>query len=350
MLCMLFVLGLAACGGNSSPTIDASNAVDSGDKPQKEEEEAPPPDPYANCVINPLTGEKTLDPEAEGNRPVAVSINNIYAAQAVQSGLDKADVIFESEVEGGITRLLALFTDPSDVGKIGTIRSLRVPFAEIARGMNAILYFHGMDNTYCRPLLPTLGLSYAQIDAAKYGFREKNGLSYEHTLYSSGDRIMKLTQARGFKTKGSGENWLTFSDAEEKLVPASGTAKTAKVKFNGTSTTNFFYDTETEKYTRANKNGTEFKTYHTGQKEQFTNVFVLKTSIYDYPDGKHRAIDLSSGSGWYISAGGYTEINWKKGAASENFSFTATDGTPLTVNKGNSYVCIMNHSGTLTME
>ena len=123
-----------------------------------------------------------------------------------------------------------------------------------------------------------------------------------------------------------------------------------KVKFNGTSTTHFYLDEETGKYARANKNGDIFKTYHTGKEEQFTNVFVLKTSIYNYPDGKHRAIDLSSGEGWYISAGGMTEIEWEKGKASENFKFTAVDGSDLTVNQGNSYVCIMNNSGALTTE
>ena len=346
LLCFVSILGLAACGGGDDPTIEASSAPQSSEVTSSEPE---PVDPYANCVINPLTGEKKLDPEFEDCRPIAVSINNIYSAQSVQSGLDKADVVFESEVEGGITRLLALFTDPSDVGKIGTIRSLRVPFAEMARGMNAVLYFHGMDNTYCRPLLPSLGLDYAQIDASTYGFREKNGLSYEHTLYTNGEKIMKLTKAKKFDTSG-GKVWLNFAETEEKTAAGETSAKKVKVKFNGTSTTHFYLDEETGKYARANKNGDIFKTYHTGKEEQFTNVFVLKTSIYNYPDGKHRAIDLSSGEGWYISAGGMTEIEWEKGKASENFKFTAADGSDLTVNQGNSYVCIMNNSGALTTE
>ena len=347
LVCLVLVFSLVACGGGSDPTIDQSSAPQSSDDSSSKEEV--PVDPYANCVINPLTGEKKLDPEFEGCRPIAVSINNIYSAQAVQSGLDKADVVFESEVEGGITRLLALFTDPSDVGNIGTIRSLRVPFAEMARGMNAVLYFHGMDNTYCRPLLPTLGLDYAQIDASKYGFREKNGLSYEHTLYTNGEKIMQFTKDRKFDTSG-GEVWLNFAETEEKASAGETVAKKVKVKFNGTSTTHFFLDEETGKYARANKNGDIFKTYHTKQQEQFTNVFVLKTSIYYYPDQKHRAIDLSSGEGWYISAGGMVEIKWEKGKASENFKFFAADGSPLTVNQGNSYVCIMNNTGSLTAE
>ncbi len=347
LLCAVLALSLAACGGGSDPTIDASSSLPRSSEVTSSEEE--PVDPYANCVINPLTGEKKLAPEAEGRRPTAVVINNLFSAQKVQSGLDKADIVFETEVEGGITRLLALFSDPSDIGNIGTIRSLRLPFAQIACGMNAMLFFHGMDNTYCRPYLPTIDLDYHEIDASRYGFREKNGLSYEHTLYSTGEKIMKATEARKFDTSG-GKTWLNFAEGEEPVLPGEEAAERVKVKFNGTSTTCFYYDGESGKYSRANKNGDVFKTYHTGKEEQFTNVFVLTTSIYNYPDGYHRAIDLSSGKGIYISAGRKTEINWKKGDADDNFSFSAADGTPLTVNKGNSYVCIINNSGQVTVE
>ncbi len=349
LLSLLLLSGLMACGSDNNPTIDAPSTPQQNSEDTSSEKVEEPVDPYKDCVINPLTGEKKLAPEAEGRRPTAIMINNLYTAQAVQSGLDMADVVFETEVEGGITRLLALFTDPSKVSKIGTIRSLRVPYAEIACGMNAMLFYHGIDKTYCKPYLPTLDLDYHEVDSSRYGFRESNGLSYEHTLYTTGEKLTKATQARKFDTSG-GKTWLNFSESDQATLPGTATATKVKVKFNSTSTTHFYFDEESGKYSRANKNGDIFKTYHTKQEEQFTNVFVLKTSIYNYPDGYHRAVNLSSGSGFYISAGGYTEIKWKKGDADDNFVFTAVDGSDLTVNKGNSYVCIMNTTGTLTCE
>ena len=78
----------------------------------------------------------------------------------------------------------------------------------------------------------------------------------------------------------------------------------------------------------------------TGETTTVKNVFVLMTSITDYPDGQHRKIDLSSGEGYYVTNGAYVPIKWKKGTSKNSFKFTNTDGTELKINAGNSWVCI----------
>ena len=342
LLILCLFASLCACEKPDNPTID----VDSSSQITSSEPE--PVDPYANCVINPLTGEKKLDPAKENTKPIAVSINNIGIAQPVQAGLNKADVVFETEVEGGITRMLALFSDPKDVPAIGTIRSLRVAFADIAAGMNALLIYHGIDYTYCLPHLSQIKLTSYTVSEANYGFREKNGLAVEHTLYTSGEKLEKLVKDKKYNMEKTSGSWLNFASTEEKTTPSGGTAGgTVTVKYNSTTTVQFIYNAETKRYARAKK-GTPYKDLTTGEEETFGNVFVLETSISNYPDNYHRKVDLSSGSGYYISAGGYEKINWKKGSSSQNFSFTKADGTTLTVNQGNSYVCIMNKTGQVT--
>lgn len=340
VLCLFATL--CACQKPDNPTIDA------GSSSQITSSEPEPVDPYADCVINPLTGEKRLDPAKANTKPIAVSINNIGVAQPVQAGLHKADVLFETEVEGGITRMLAVFSDPSDLPAIGTIRSLRVPFADIAAGMKALLIYHGIDYTYCLPHLSEIKLTSYTVSEANYGFREKNGLAVEHTLYTSGEKLEKLIKAKKYNMSKNDGPWLNFASTEEKTAPAEGTASgTVTVKYNSTTTVQFIYNAETKRYSRAKK-GVPYKELKTGEEETFGNVFVLETTISNYPDGYHRRVDLSSGSGYYISAGGYEKINWKKGSPSDNFSFTKADGTTLTVNQGNSYVCIMNKTGQVT--
>ena len=54
---------------------------------------------------------------------MAVKIDN-YPAGRPQSGLDKADIIFEEPVEGGITRYAAVF-QCQDAALIGPVRSAR---------------------------------------------------------------------------------------------------------------------------------------------------------------------------------------------------------------------------------
>ena len=88
---------------------------------------------------NPLTGEYTLERESDTKiRPVAVSVNNQHKPRTCQTGLESADIIYESYVEGGITRLLAIYKDISKVGEIGSIRSARYDFVNLCLGHDAI--------------------------------------------------------------------------------------------------------------------------------------------------------------------------------------------------------------------
>ena len=337
LLSAVMLFTLAACGGSDNPTVNEPDDTSS----------APAPEDKPKFAVNPLTGEATLDLDAAGKKPVAIMINNVSVAQKVQSGISSADVVFETEVEGGITRLLAVFSDVSKVGKIGTLRSLRVPYADIACGMDALLFYHGMDEDYCRPHVKSIGVTYTEIANSKYCNREQNGLAYEHRLYTSGDRVAQLIADKGLNTKGTADTWLNFSDSADKTAAGATVANKAIVRFNNANATQFVYDAAEKKYIRT-KNGNPFVDYGTKTNELFTNVFVLYTTISNYPDGYHRKIDFTGGSGYYISAGGATEIKWTKGASKNNFTFTTADGQPLTVNQGNNFVCIT--AGSVSFE
>ena len=348
-LAAVLVLSLSACG-TEKPTLDIKNPTVSK-TPSTAPESTPSNQPPAEeLAVNPLTGEKTMKLDAVGQRPVAVVINN--AARSVQSGIPKADVLFEVEVEGGVSRLVALFSDPTVVGNIGTIRSMRVPFADIARGFNAVLFYHGIDEDHCLPHLKGLGLTSISIDAQTYGFREQNGLAYEHRLTTSGALIDKNIADRKIDMTGTTDPWLSFSDNAEKTPAGETVAKTVNLSATYSTKNIFTYDETAKKYTRTTAKGKEDTDYYTGEKEQFTNLFILNTS-YSSCAGEqyyHRFADLSSGKGYYVSGGGMVEINWSKGKASDNFTFTTKDGEPLKVNQGNSYVCIKQTGCSVTFE
>ncbi len=352
LLAVVFVFSLSACGTakpTDDPTLDVPSSSDLASSDDKQDEPAPPPPPPT--YYNALTGEMSLlDPDAVGKKPVAITINNLRVAQKVQCGLDKADVVFETEVEGGITRLLALFSDVSAVEKLGTVRSLRVVFADIAAGMNALLFYHGIDEDYCTPHLKTLGINSHQIGYKTDSYREKNGLAYEHRLYTSGELLDGVIAGKkNWKTESNGKSWLTFSESEAKVAPSATSAVNITVPFSGSSSTQFIYDEELQKYARARKD-VEYIDALSGNRELFTNVFILKTTITNYDDGYHKNVSLEGGEGYYASAGGIIPIKWSKGASKDNFKFTNEDGTPLTVNQGNSYVCIVSKSRKISYE
>ena len=75
------------------------------------------------------------------SHPFIVSVENSVASRP-HSGLYKADIVWEMEVEYGITRFLAVFNDELP-DKVGPVRSARHYFLPIIKQMNAPFYHFG---------------------------------------------------------------------------------------------------------------------------------------------------------------------------------------------------------------
>ena len=338
-LCVCMCLPFVGCK-KKADTL----SVDSGSVPPVSSEVKPV------TYINPLTGLDGLDKETALQRPVAIMVNNISVAQPVQTGLTKADIIYETEVEGGITRLLAVFKDFKNVSKVGTVRSARYDYIDLAMGHNAIYAHHGQDNYHAPAHLKDIDRII--VGTNNGGQRQSNGLALEHTLYANGDKIWNSIKKQGINTtlKSMAEPWMSFSDGE---TPVTFTDKclSVTVPFSYSYKTTFKYNNETGRYTRY-FNNVERKDYNTKESVTVKNVFVLNTTITSYPgckDGKgHRKVRLTSGDGYYCVNGTYIRIKWSKGASSNSFKFTKYDGSQLTVNPGNSWVCIADGARSKT--
>ncbi|MBR7837216.1 DUF3048 domain-containing protein [Actinospica durhamensis] len=79
-------------------------------------------------ATNPLTGEP-----GNGGHVLAVKIDNVGVAQTQQTGLNSADLVYVIQVEGGLSRYLAIFdssTAPSKVGPVRSARQTDIPLLE----------------------------------------------------------------------------------------------------------------------------------------------------------------------------------------------------------------------------
>ena len=336
---VVLCLTLCACGKKEPPAITSSDSQSSSENPVSSEAAQE----KSEFVINPLTGVASITEEEAEFKPLAVAINNVKVAQPIQAGVSGADIVFETVTEAGITRLLGIFKAPTaEMGNIGSIRSARTVFAELSAMFNAVYVHHGMDETYCRPRVNELNIPRIEISTKVDGERIQNGKAWEHTLYTSGEKLRADIFNKGYNTDNKSEPWLNFSDAK---TAASDSAKSVTVKFNNTSVTNFTYDEETGVYTRGSS-GKELKDYFTQKTSTFTNVFVLYTGISHYPDNYHTKVSLNGGDGYYVTKGGYEKITWQKTGDRSPLAFKDADGKELTVTPGKSYICIVDKSAT----
>ena len=285
--------------------------------------------------INPLTGVKEYEGIAKV-RPVAVMINNDVRAQSAQAGLPEADIIYETEIEGGETRLMAVFQDAEKVQNIGTIRSSRYVYIDLAMGHNAVYIHRGNDERYAGPHLADL--DDIDIHEGNYGERLNNGLALEHTLYTHGPALWAGIASKFSTVLETVPTWQTFAQEGESVSLSGGAANRVTVPFSGNFKSVFVYDSTTGLYERHFKETVPTE-YFTKESTKVKNVVVCLTEIKDYPDGEHRYIGLSGGDGYYITNGTYQAIKWTKGDSDASLKFTNADGTPLTMSVGNTWVC-----------
>ena len=292
-------------------------------------------------VLNPLTGESGFDSAKVGKRPVAVMINNISVAQSVQTGVGEADMVFETLAEGGISRLMAVYSDISKVDQIGSVRSARISYAQLAAGFDAFYIHCGADNKYCSSSYrKSIGVESLDLgsNASSIGKRISNGLATEHTLYTFGESVAKFIKDKDNKIKDSAKGVYKFND-EDSPEKFENSAKNISVKLSTVQTTHLRYNSNDKKYIRGNSSANLID-YKSGNKEKFKNVLVLFTNVHSLPDGYHMQSDFGKGEGYYFSEGSYKSIKWEKKSETSPLKFYNTDGSDLKLNAGNSYICL----------
>jgi hypothetical protein len=146
-------------------------------------------------VESPLNGVK-IDSVTAGARPTAVMIEN-HSLSRPQSGLDKASVVYEAIVEGGITRYMAVFLE-NQAGEIGPVRSARTYYLDWVLGLGGF-YAHagGSDEALARII--TEGVLDLNHDTAHFW---RSATRYApHNLYTSSAQLYDYANKRGYDLK-----------------------------------------------------------------------------------------------------------------------------------------------------
>jgi len=132
-LCVLLALAviLAACGGSHKAAAKQKPV------PKKVAERARA---AAIVPVAPLTGLPDPKDVARKRSAVTVKINNTGSAK--QYGINEADDVYEEVVEGGITRLAAIFNSQAP-DRVGPVRSVRKTDQSIVWPIGGIFAYSG---------------------------------------------------------------------------------------------------------------------------------------------------------------------------------------------------------------
>lgn len=303
---------------------------------------------------HPLNGE-VLDEPFVG-RTVAIVTPNDYNALP-QHGIGNADMIYEIEAEGGITRCLALYTDLTFPEKIGPIRSARTYFNNVAVSYDAPIVHCGgspggrkgrYDDTSDRIK------KWRHIDEMYYSSyfyrdseRSSAGYAYEYTLFTKGEKLLACMKEKKYSTDLEGIDYgLSFGDTPS--VTDGENASVVKVGFRGGKTTTMTLNQTTGLY-EGYQHGRNWVDGNTDEVMAFRNLLVLKAEQWHDDSGYRTYYDLiGEGEGYFACEGKIIPIKWSREKLKGPFSYTTLDGTSITMGVGRTYVAIASPSSTTT--
>jgi hypothetical protein len=228
----------------------------------------------------PLTGMDAPSPEAVMTRIVSVKIENSPGARP-QTGLDKADVVYETVTEGGITRFNALFQSKA-AKAVGPVRSARPSDFAIVPQYHALFAHIGGDTKVRKELSDRT--KYDDMDQfynpGPY-FRQK-GLPAPHDFMVDLAKLRAAATAKGYASSESVRG-LTFVHATTDGTP---TVRSLTVAFSASNKVVWAYDKTANAYRRS-INGKPHVDRVTKAQLSARNVVVLWARVTNYVAGKN---------------------------------------------------------------
>lgn len=387
----MFVTLCAGCGNEGKTenpggngTVDSTNTPsntpgDNSDNNDNNDDnndpgQVTPDDPNAGLIRSALTNE-WISASYEGLRPIAIMIPNDKSASP-HYGLSEAGVIYQCQVEGSMTRLMALFDNLDSLGdRVGNLRSARTYFVYWALEWDPLYVHHGnpwyVDDILNSGLVADLDCN--DGDAHKgtedsFGTVDKNGRACywyrttdrksPHNAYLSKESLENFIEARGYSLNYTGMYkgaHYQFADEENVIDLSTATDAIPCNKLDLTTTypvddTYFTYDAESGKYLRFQYNEAHVDEVN-GEQLSFENILVQFTP--------HRVMDTkgylefyfkAGGEGYYITNGYAIPVTWAKEDDYAITKYYDANGNEITLNTGKTMICIIEDGDPITIE
>ena len=274
------------------------------------------------------------------DRPIAVMIDNHNLAWP-QAGLNKAYLVYEAIVEGGETRLMALFKGVT-VDKIGPVRSSRHYFLDYAMENDAIYAHFGWSPQ-------------AQSDISKYSINNINGItesestfwrvkdkSSPHNAVTSTEALLKVAKAKGYKTTSEKESVLNYVTDEVTLKNGQN-ATSVTIPHSTLQTVKYEYDEQNQVYKRYARKEAQTD-WDTGNSITTKNIIITFCDNYTLQDsenkGRQGLKNIGTFNGYYITNGKAIKIKCIKESRNLQTRYEDLEGNEIEVNDGNTWINI----------
>ncbi len=294
--------------------------------------------------------EKTVQIFSGNDRPFAVMIDN-HSDAWPQAGLNQAYMVYEIVVEGGETRLMALFKGV-DLDKIGPVRSARHYFIDYAMENDAIYVHFGQSPQ-------------AQSDINKYSIDDINGIAEDgttfwrvkdkyapHNAVTSTEKLLESAKSKNYRTTSTEKSVLNYVTDEVNLEEGLAADKVT-IPHSDLQTVTYEYDEENKVYVRYAR-GKEQTDWDTDEPVTTKNIIITFCNNYTLSDsenkGRQGLKNIGIFDGYYITNGRAIQIQCSKNARDEKTIYQDMNGKEIQVNDGNTFVNICPTNADVEIE
>ncbi|MHC1716436.1 MAG: DUF3048 domain-containing protein [Candidatus Dojkabacteria bacterium] len=297
--------------------------------------------------LNGLLFTKSEMDALKKKRPVVVMINN-HSISRPQSGLNSSDIVLETDVEGGITRYMAIFWSDAPK-KVGPFRSIRQYHLEWASEYDPLIIRSGCAST-SNPKTNSCGnlQAYGLKDIGNIGaWREYDGRrEAPHNYYSSvinaWEYAAKINWG-GFPS--SIQSWQFKRDAN---IEDRGKKTVVKTVFNarlnngGLYDAMWTYDATTNSYFRK-VGGQADMDQESNTQVYAKNVVIQEVKMVSAGDNASRVIidTIGEGDAVILQDGKIINGKWKKTSRTDRTKYYDSAGKPIQFNRGRIWIAMI---------
>lgn len=299
---------------------------------------SPGPGDDGEPAVLPLLG---TEGEVPDRAALAVKID-ATAAGRPQAGLSEADVVVEEVVEGGLTRLVALYQsrDPASVGPVRSARSTDLGvLAELGRPLFA---WSGANPTF-RAEVEAADLIDVGVTAAPDAYRRDGARGAPYNLFAAPDRLRAA--AAGADPAAAATPPPPLFAYRPAGAPPAGPGVRATGGFRSATlatTIGWTWNAEERRWERS-QDGTPHVDAD-GARVRAANVVVRLTPYADsgVRDARGAVVPeartVGEGDAWLLSDGRAQPGRWHKDGADAPTTYTDSEGDPLRLTPGPTWV------------
>ena len=247
-------------------------------------------------------------------RPIAIMIDNNVGNNA-HVGLQDAYLTYEIIVEGGLTRIMAIFKDVN-TSVIGPVRSSRHYFLDYALENDAIYAHYGW-STYAENDIKALGVNNINGLYDKGYYRNYN-VAAPHNVFTSIEDLYNVSTSKGYSTTSNNYSLLNYTPDDVNFDATSDllTANNVSMSYSYREVRSYSYDATNRYYLRY-MNNSPHTDRDSGEVYHYKNIIIMKVNNSTLDSYGRQDLDtVGSGEGYYIANGYAIPITWSKASRS----------------------------------